>query len=136
MREGFDGLALLVQETLKPRGRFQRHAVHQRAASKWPFNRSPTVALPCCAPRALHRRASDNAVRHPARARRCRPTQRRGNTKGRFSGGTLFRLLLLPSALEHLRDLLVLLRHVRERILFEKSVESFVGTASVPWQIC
>jgi len=31
-----------------------------------PFNRSPTVALPCCAPRALHRRASDNAVRHPA----------------------------------------------------------------------
>ena len=24
------------------------------------------VALPCCAPRALHRRASDNAVRHPA----------------------------------------------------------------------
>src|SRR6516162_10304035 len=24
-----------------------------------PFNRSPTVALPCCAPRALHRRTSD-----------------------------------------------------------------------------
>jgi len=31
-----------------------------------PFDRSPTVALPCCAPRALHRRASDSAVRHPA----------------------------------------------------------------------
>ena len=28
--------------------------------------RSPTVARPCRAPRALHRRASDNAVRHPA----------------------------------------------------------------------
>jgi hypothetical protein len=31
-----------------------------------PFNGSPTVAVPCYAPRAPHRRASDNAVRHPA----------------------------------------------------------------------
>src|SRR6516225_9357175 len=36
-----------------------------------PFNRSPTVALPCCAPRALHRRTSD--IRPSSRTVRVEP---------------------------------------------------------------
>ena len=60
--------------------------------------RSPTVARPCRAPRALHRRASDNAVRHPALCASVPPDSTApGNASIRSNQ-------LLPPAFGHLAD--------------------------------
>src|SRR6516225_4626077 len=60
--------------------------------------RSPTVARPCRASRALHRRASDNAVRHPALCASVPPDPTApGNASIRSNQ-------LLPPAFGHLAD--------------------------------
>src|SRR5215813_9722276 len=60
--------------------------------------RSPTVARPCCAPRALHRRASDNAVRHPALCASVPPDPTAPRNASIRSNQ------LLPPAFRHLAD--------------------------------